>query len=202
MPPPPPSPPHQGPEPPELSRSQVDEADRQHTGVVRQLNKILRAPIAKMASSDLATTQRIANVSKNTARCASLAPAHSDRIDLVCAPVAAQTTLTHLVTVPLQVPVLRLGCLEREEGSSELEDQLPPEDLRPVQLGATQDCEGLRQCEAPQRAAEQAGRDGDASNAALHGKFEDQPRGRPHADHHRPHGNHFAGMPLSLPDHY
>ena len=64
-------------------------------GISRQLNKILRAPIAKMASSDLhsdlATVQRIANVSMNTARCARAHP------HLLCA-------ASHLLTVIVSHP--------------------------------------------------------------------------------------------------
>ena len=42
--------------------------ESQHAGVSRILNRVLRAPIAKMGSGDLATSQRISNVSKVTAR--------------------------------------------------------------------------------------------------------------------------------------
>ena len=57
------------PQAPKLSRKSREEVASQHASISRTLSRCLRAPIAKMCSSDLHLQQKIPNVSMQTARC-------------------------------------------------------------------------------------------------------------------------------------
>ena len=168
---------------PKLSKQKRVELVSQHAAITRVLSRVFRAPVAKMSSGDLHTTQKVTNVSLWCARYV------VDGMRFVTV-----ISRSHHV-VSLQVPISPLDTYEPGPKEASMDDELAGARLQSMPPRAAHDGACLWQCQAPERPEDEAGGDRHRWCATCNSNFKDISGWGSDTYHNTSHVNSQPGAP-------